>query len=117
LAYSHVGGGCQKRKSRIGAISAAKSKKAMSQSGNYQDSVTTLLGHTFDDNAVRRDDEDEQDEVSLKLNRSRTILSAIEKACDIMFKSDKLLTSSHSFERLSMPFDQAPSANRVGLIK
>jgi len=49
---------------RIGAISAAKSKKAMSQSGN----IRTLSLHarpTFDDDAVRRDNEDEQDEVPL----------------------------------------------------
>jgi hypothetical protein len=64
----------------IGAISAAESKKAMSRSGNYQDSVTAPLSRTFDDNAVGKDDEDEQDEVSLELDMSGSILSAVEKA-------------------------------------
>jgi hypothetical protein len=34
----------------------------------------------FDDDAVGRDDEDEQDEVSLELDRSGSILAAVEKA-------------------------------------
>jgi hypothetical protein len=63
----------------IGAISAAESKKATSRSGNYQDSVTASLSRTFDDDAVGRDDEDEQDEVSLEPDRSGNILSAVEK--------------------------------------
>ena len=67
----------------IRAISAAKSKKATSWSGNYQDSVTAPIGHAFDDDAVGRDDEDEQDEVSLEVNRSGTILSAVEKVGSI----------------------------------
>jgi hypothetical protein len=50
------------------------------QSRNYQDSVTVPLSRASDDNAVGKDDEDEQDEVSLELNRSGSILSAIKKA-------------------------------------
>jgi hypothetical protein len=63
----------------IGAISARESKKAMSRSGNYQDSVTTPLSQTFDDDAVARDDEDEQDELVLEVDQSSSILSAVEK--------------------------------------
>jgi hypothetical protein len=101
----------------IGAISAAESKKATSRSGNYQDSVTTPLSRTSDDDAVGRDDEDEQDEVSLDLDRCGSILSAVEKAGAIISMSDNLLTSFHSFERLSAPYVQAPSANRTGSTK
>lgn len=64
----------------IGAISTTDSKKAMSRSGNYQDSVTAPLGRAFDDDAVGRDGEDEQDEVTLELDSSSSILSAVEKA-------------------------------------
>jgi hypothetical protein len=42
----------------------------------------------FDDDAVGRDDEDKQDEVSLELDRSGSILSAIEKAGTIISASD-----------------------------
>ena len=101
----------------IGAISATESKKAMSRSRNYQDSVTAPLSHMCDDDAVGRDGKDEQDEVSLELDRSGSILSAIEKARTIISTSDKQLTLFHSFERLSVPYDQAPSANRAGSIK
>jgi len=64
----------------IGAISTTEAKKVMSRSRNYQDLVTALLSWTFNNDAVGRDDEDEQDKVSLELNRSRSILSAIKKA-------------------------------------
>ena len=89
----------------------------MSRSGNYQDSVTAPLGRMFDDNAVGRDDEDEQDEVSLELDRSGNILAAVEKASIMISTLDNPLTMFHSFERLSARYDQAPSANRVGSIK
>jgi len=72
----------------IGAISSTESKKAMSQSRNYQDLVTAPLSRMFDDDAVGRDDEDEQDEVSLELDRSGSILSAVEKAGTIISASD-----------------------------
>ena len=72
----------------IGAISTTESKKAMSRSRNYQDSVTAPLNRMFDDDAVGRDNEDEQDEVSLELDRSRSILSAVEKAGTIVSISD-----------------------------
>jgi hypothetical protein len=52
--------------------------KASSWSRNYQDSVTVCS--TSDDNAVGKDDEHEQDEVSLELNSSGSILSTVEKA-------------------------------------
>jgi hypothetical protein len=100
----------------IGAISAAKSKKAMSRSGNYQDSVTAPLGRMHDDDAVGSDDEDEQED-TLELDRGGSILSAVEKVGAIILTSDGLLISVCSFERLSAPYDQAPSANRVGSIK
>jgi len=72
----------------IRAISSTESKKAMSRSRNYQDLVTALLSHMFDDDTVGRDNEDKQDEVSLKLDRSRSILSAVEKAGTIISASD-----------------------------
>ena len=72
----------------IGAISTTESKKAMSRSGNYQDLVTAPLSHMFDNDAVGRDNENKQDEVSLKLDRSRSILSAVEKAGIIISASD-----------------------------
>ena len=55
-------------------------KKATSRSGNYQDSVTAPLSCTFNDDAVGKDDQDEQDEVSLELDGSGHILSAVERA-------------------------------------
>jgi hypothetical protein len=64
----------------IGAISMTESKKATSRSGNYQDSITAPLGRAFDDDAVAQDDEDEQDELSLEVDSSSSILSAVEKA-------------------------------------
>ncbi|KAI0278366.1 hypothetical protein BGY98DRAFT_917106, partial [Russula aff. rugulosa BPL654] len=57
----------------IGAISAAESKKAMFQSGNYQNSVITPVNHAFDNDVVGRDDEDMQDEISPEYDRSENI--------------------------------------------
>jgi hypothetical protein len=71
----------------------------------------------FDDDAVGRDDEDEQNEVSLELDRSDSILAAVEKASIMISTSDNQLTMLCSFEKLSAPYDQAPSANRVGSTK
>jgi hypothetical protein len=71
----------------------------------------------FDDDAVGRDDEDEQDEASLELDRSGSILAAVEKAGIVISTLDNQLTMFHSFERLSAPYDQAHNANRVGSIK
>ena len=76
----------------IGAISAVERKKAMSCSGNYQDSVTAPLSCAFDDDTVGKDDEDEQDEVTLEIDHSSTILSAVEKAGAISFVPHDLLT-------------------------
>jgi hypothetical protein len=89
----------------------------MSRSGKYQDSVTAPLGRMFDDDAVGRDDEDEQDEVSLELDRSGNILSAVEKAGTVSYLSDNQLMLFRSFARLSAQYDQARSANRLGSIK
>jgi hypothetical protein len=84
----------------IGAISAAESKKAMFQSGNYQNSVITPVNHAFDNDVVGRDDEDTQDEISPEYDRSENIFSAIEKVG--IPTSNNLLTLSwfHSFEKL-----------------
>ena len=101
----------------IGAISTAESRKAMSWSRNYQDSVTAPLGRMFDDDVVGRDNEDEQDEVSFELDRSGSILAAVEKASIVISTLDNQLTMFHSFERLSVPYNQAHNANRVGSIK
>jgi hypothetical protein len=67
----------------------------MSRSGNYQDSITAPLSHAFNNDAVGKDDEDEQDEVKLVLDRSSTILSSVEKACAFSPVSYDLLTSFH----------------------
>ncbi|KAI0282918.1 hypothetical protein BC826DRAFT_921206, partial [Russula brevipes] len=64
----------------IGAISTTEYKKAMSRSGNYQDSITTPLSCVFNDEAVGKDGEDDQDEVMLEIEHSSSILSAVEKA-------------------------------------
>jgi hypothetical protein len=68
----------------------------MSRSGNYQDSVTAPLSHAFDDDAVGKDDKDEQDEVMLEIDHSSTILSAVEKAGVIGPVLDDLLTSFYA---------------------
>ena len=94
-----------------GLYFAAESKKAMSRSENYQNFITTTIGHAFDNNAVGRDNEDEQNKVSLEVNRSGTILSAIKKVGSIMFTLDSPLTLFYSFKRLSVPFNQALSTN------
>jgi hypothetical protein len=64
----------------------------MSRSGNYQDSVTTPLSRVFDDEAVGRDDKDEQDEVMLEIDHSSSILSAVEKVGVIACVLYNLLT-------------------------
>jgi hypothetical protein len=63
----------------IGAISATESRKAMSRSGNYQDSVTAPLGLAFDDEALGKHNEDEQDETNPEVGRPEHILTAVEK--------------------------------------
>jgi hypothetical protein len=51
----------------------------MSHHGNYQDSVTAPINHASDDNAVAQDDEDEQDKISLEVDPTSDILSAVKK--------------------------------------
>jgi len=51
----------------------------MSRCGNYQDPITAPLNHASDDAAVAQDDEDKQDNVSLEVDPTSTILSAVEK--------------------------------------
>jgi hypothetical protein len=53
----------------------------MSRHGNYQDSVTAPLNRASDDAAVAQDDEDEQNELSLEVDATSNVLSAIEKVC------------------------------------
>ncbi len=53
----------------------------MSRRGNYQDSITAPITRACDDDAVAQDDEDEQDELSLEVNETSDILSAVEKVC------------------------------------
>ena len=88
----------------------------MSQSGNYQDSVTAPLSHAFDDEAVGKDNEDEQDEVRLELDPSSTVLSAVEKACSFNPKlCDMLMLFSIASKNfpcdMSKPSTQAELAN------
>ena len=51
----------------------------MSRRGNYQDSITAPINHASDDDAVARDDEDEQDDLSFEVDPTSVILSAVEK--------------------------------------
>lgn len=75
----------------IGAISAADSRKAMSRSGNYQDSITAPIGHISNNEVIGRDDEDEQDEGNPDPHMSGRILAAVEKASAIISTSYNLL--------------------------
>ena len=52
-----------------------------------------------------------------ELDRSRSILAAVEKAGIVISTLDNQLTMFHSFKRLSAPYNQAHNANKVGLIK
>lgn len=51
----------------------------MSCGGNYQDSITAPINRASDDDAVARDDEDEQDNLSFEVDPTSVILSAVEK--------------------------------------
>ena len=53
----------------------------MSHCGNYQDSITAPITHACDDDTVAQDGEDEQDELSLEVNETSGILSAVKKVC------------------------------------
>ncbi len=59
----------------------------MSRRGNYQDSVTAPINHASDDAAVAQDDEDEQDELSLEVDVTSNVLSAVEKVRVYLAKS------------------------------
>jgi hypothetical protein len=50
------------------------------------------LNHVFDNEAVGKDDEDEQDKVTLEIGHSSSILSAVEKAGAISCVLYDLLT-------------------------
>jgi len=51
----------------------------MSRRGNYQDSIAAPTNRASDDDAVAQDGEDEQDNLSLEVDPTSTILSAVEK--------------------------------------
>ena len=61
-----------------------------SRCGNYQDAVTAPISHASDDAAAAQDDEDEQDKLSLKVNTTSNILSAVEKVCASISPSPSL---------------------------
>ena len=56
-----------------------EAQKAMSRSGNYQDSTTAPLGRSHDDDAAAQDDGDQEEVVSLSPDASGNILPAVEK--------------------------------------
>lgn len=68
----------------IGAISATECKKAMSRRGNYQDSIAAPIDRGSDDDAVARDGEDEQDNPSLEVDPTSSMLSAVEKVLTLI---------------------------------
>ncbi|KAG6842952.1 hypothetical protein H0H87_008991, partial [Tephrocybe sp. NHM501043] len=65
----------------ISALSSAEVKKGTSQSGNYQDTVSTSLDAEDDsDDATSHNDQDEQDIHSLHpINASNNIFMAVDK--------------------------------------
>ena len=65
----------------IGALSTLESRKAMSCCGNYQDSITAPINQASDDAAMAQDDEDKQDKLSLEVDATSSVLSAVEKVC------------------------------------
>ena len=90
----------------------------MSRRGNYQDSVAAPITRECDDDAVAQDDEDEQDEISLEVDKESDILSAVEKVRpSISPCSESILTLLTSFEKLSVLCDQVHNANRAGFVK
>jgi hypothetical protein len=62
----------------IGAISNADSKKAMSRSGNYQDSAVTPVDRQFDDDAIQQEGDDDDDD-------DDGLVSAITKVMSFFF--------------------------------
>jgi hypothetical protein len=96
----------------VGAISTAEGKKARSRSGNYQDAILDPLKPSpeVDSDNVGRYDEDGVDD------NPNTILSAVEKASGI-FRLYLPLIFLCSFEGLSVQYDQAHSAKKLGSIK
>jgi hypothetical protein len=81
----------------IGAISWSDGKKAVARSGNYQDSVTAPVDRVFDDGAAMVDEENEdfEETISMPLDPSETIISAVDKVCIrvLSFHLTVLLTS------------------------
>jgi len=75
----------------IGAISAADSRKAMSWSGNYQDTIIAPIGRISNNEVIGRDDEDKQDESNPDPDMSGRILTTVEKASAIISTSYDLL--------------------------
>lgn len=96
----------------VGAISTAEGKKARSRSGNYQDAILDPLKPSpeVDSDNVGRYDEDGVND------NPNTILSAVEKASGI-FRLYLPLIFLRSFEGLSVQYDQAHSAKKLGSIK
>jgi hypothetical protein len=75
----------------IGVISAADSRKAMSWSENYQDTIMVPIGRISNNEVIGRDDKDEQDEGNPDPDMSGRILTAVEKASPIISTSYDLL--------------------------
>jgi hypothetical protein len=89
----------------------------MSRRGNYQDSITAPINRASDDDAVARDDEDEQDDLSFEVDPTSVILSAVEKVLSSLLICFSILILLPSFEKSSALYDQVPNANRVGSSK
>jgi hypothetical protein len=69
----------------------------VARSGNYQDSVTAPVDRVFDDGAAMVDEENEdfEETISMPLDPSETIISAVDKVCirALSFHLTVLLTS------------------------
>ena len=92
-------------------ITAAEGKKARSCNGNYQVAILDPLKPSpkVDSNNVGRYYKDGVDD------NPNTMLSAVKKASGI-FKLYFPLIFFHSFEGLSVQYDQAHSAKKLGSI-
>jgi hypothetical protein len=88
---------CSQLLEGIGAISRSDGKKAVARGGNYQDSVTAPVDRVFDDGAAMVDEENEdfEETISMPLNPSENIISAVDKLCirALSFHLTVLLTS------------------------
>lgn len=63
----------------LGVISDSEAKKARSRSGNYQESVTTIVGSDADEQVAAADGNDSEDPLELNPSTTDSILSGVDK--------------------------------------